>query len=65
LYGRVKIVIAGIGYVGLSMAMLLSQKNEVIALDIAPKKLSNLTTKSLLLWIERFKFFKLIRTLTL
>lgn len=33
-----KIAVAGTGYVGLSMATLLSQKNEVYALDIVPEK---------------------------
>lgn len=40
-----KIAIAGTGYVGLSMAMLLSQKNEVIALDIVPNKIEQLNSK--------------------
>ena len=34
-----KIAIAGTGYVGLSLATLLSQKNEVYALDIIPEKI--------------------------
>lgn len=33
-----KIAVAGTGYVGLSVATLLSQKNEVVAVDIIPEK---------------------------
>ena len=33
-----KIAVAGTGYVGLSIATLLSQKNEVMALDVIPEK---------------------------
>ena len=33
-----KIAVAGTGYVGLSMATLLSQKHRVVAVDIIPKK---------------------------
>ena len=33
-----KIAVAGTGYVGLSIATLLSQKNEVVALDIIKEK---------------------------
>lgn len=37
-----KIAVAGTGYVGLSVALLLSQHNEVCALDIVPEKVEKL-----------------------
>ncbi|MDC0923826.1 NAD-binding protein, partial [Gammaproteobacteria bacterium] len=40
-----KIAIVGMGYVGLSNAMLLSQYNKVIALDVDPAKINQLNNK--------------------
>ena len=43
--GCMKIAIVGIGYVGLSNAVLLSQKNEVVALDVNSEKVIQLNNR--------------------
>ncbi len=40
-----KIAVAGTGYVGLSLAILLSQKNEVVALDVIPEKIEKINNR--------------------
>lgn len=40
-----KITVAGTGYVGLSLATLLSQNNEVIALDVIPEKVEKINNR--------------------
>lgn len=40
-----KIAIAGMGYVGLSMAVLLAQKNKVTAVDVIPEKIDLINRK--------------------
>lgn len=40
---KIKIAVAGTGYVGLSIATLLSQHHEVVAVDVVPERWSSST----------------------
>jgi len=42
---KTKIVVAGTGYVGLSLAVLLSRKNSVVAVDIVPEKVQKVNQR--------------------
>ena len=42
---KYKIAVAGTGYVGLSIATLLAQRNEVVAVDIVPEKVELINNK--------------------
>ena len=44
-YKDLKIAVAGTGYVGLSIATLLSQKHEVVAVDIIPEKVEKINNR--------------------
>ncbi len=44
-FQELKIVVAGTGYVGLSIATLLSQHHEVVAIDIVPEKVDLINNK--------------------
>ncbi len=55
--GDCKIAVAGTGYVGLSLAVLLSQRNQVTAVDIVPKKVEAINNKKALIrdeYIEKY-----------
>ena len=42
---KMKIAVAGTGYVGLSIATLLSQNHEVMAVDIVPEKVEKINKR--------------------
>lgn len=52
---KMNIVIVGVGYVGLSNAILLAQKHHVTAVDILPEKIELINRKKLLLLIRKLE----------
>ena len=42
---NMKIAVAGTGYVGLSIATLLAQHNEVVAVDVIPEKVEKINNR--------------------
>lgn len=44
-YKNLKIAVAGTGYVGLSMATLLAQNHEVVAVDVVPEKVDKINNR--------------------
>ena len=68
-YKDLKIAVAGTGYVGLSIATLLSQKHQVVAVDVIPEKVEKINRRESPIqdeYIEKYlaeKPLKLIATL--
>lgn len=60
-----KIAVAGLGYVGLSLAVLLSQKNEVIATDVVPEKVNSVNNRISPIKDKEIEEFLLTRQLNL
>ena len=52
MYNDLKIAVAGTGYVGLSIATLLAQHHDVVAVDIIPEKVSQI---NLNFWMPKFR----------
>ena len=50
-----KIVVVGLGYVGLSNAVLLAQHNEVIGVDISEERVDALNARSSQLMTQNFR----------
>ena len=60
-----KIAVAGTGYVGLSIATLLSQKSEVIALDVIPEKVQMINNRKSPIRDEKIEEFFATKDLNL
>ena len=60
-----KIAVAGTGYVGLSIATLLSQKNEVVALDVIPEKVEMINNRKSPIRDEKIEEFFATKELNL
>ncbi len=62
---RLKIAVVGTGYVGLSIAVLLSQRHDVVALDIVPAKVAQINARQSLIHDPEISDFLAHRTLSL
>ncbi len=64
-YNDLKIAVAGTGYVGLSMAVLLSQNHDVTAVDIVPEKVAMINNRKSPIQDDYIEDFLANRTLNL
>jgi UDPglucose 6-dehydrogenase len=62
---RLKIAVVGTGYVGLSIAVLLSQRHDVVALDIVPAKVAQINARQSPIHDPEISDFLAHRTLSL
>ena len=60
-----KIAVAGTGYVGMSLATLLSQHNEVVAVDVVPEKVATINDRKSPIRDEYIEKFFAEKTLNL
>ena len=58
-----KIAVAGTGYVGLSIATLLAQSNEVMAVDIIPEKVEKINKKIMVICSDEVNIIKKQKTI--
>ena len=55
---KVKVTVVGSGYVGMSLAVLLAQRSDVIVLDIDPERVDQVIAKSTVTDSDIEVFFK-------
>ena len=60
-----KVAVVGVGYVGLSLSVLLAQHNEVVALDVVPEKIAMLSNRQSPIADDKIEEFLANRSLNL
>ena len=59
---KLKIAVAGTGYVGLSLAVLFAQNHQVTAVDVVPEKVEMINQKNPLYKMIILRIFLLLKT---
>ena len=52
-----KIIVVGLGYVGISNAAVLAVKNEVIGIDISEERINLVNNRNAQFWIRNLRIF--------